>query len=74
MGKSDKGFRLVEGERFVFNADNWNQPAMAVIQLDPKLKSDTAVIFATSSGNIPLAWSITLFVVAALLSPLQLLA
>jgi PAT family beta-lactamase induction signal transducer AmpG len=66
LGKSDKGFRLVEGERFSFNATNWHQPAMAVIQLDPKLKQDTAVIFQTSSGNIPLAWSITLFVVAAL--------
>ena len=41
LGKSDKGFGLKEGERFVFNSDNWNQPAMAVIQLDPKLKSDT---------------------------------
>lgn len=66
MGKGDKGFRLVEGERFVFNAQNWNQPAMAVVQLDPKLKSDTAVTFLTSAGNIPLAWSITLFVVAGL--------
>jgi len=66
VGKSDKGFGLKEGERFVFNADNWNQPAMAVIQLDPKLKTDTAVTFVTSCGNIPLAWSITLFFVAAL--------
>ncbi len=65
-GKSDKGFRLVEGERFVFNSENWNQPAMAVIQLDPKLKKDTAVEFVTSSGNIPVAWSITLFFVAGL--------
>ncbi len=66
MGKGDKGFRLVEGERFVFTATNWNQPAMAVVQLDPKLKTDTAVTFLTSAGNIPLAWSITLFVVAGL--------
>ena len=66
LGKSDKGFGLKEGERFVFNADNWNQPAMAVIQLDPKLKSDTAVTFVTSCGNIPVAWSITLFFVAGL--------
>ncbi|HOX59302.1 MAG TPA: MFS transporter [Candidatus Paceibacterota bacterium] len=66
FGKSDRGFRLVEGERFVFNSDNWNQPAMAVIQLDPKLKTDTAVTFVTSSGNIPLAWSITLFFVAGI--------
>lgn len=66
LGKSDKGFLLKEGERFVFNADNWNTPAMAVIQLDPKLKAGTTVTFVTSSGNIPLAWSITLFFVAGL--------
>jgi MFS transporter, PAT family, beta-lactamase induction signal transducer AmpG len=66
LGKSDKGFALKEGERFVFNPKNWDQPAMAVIQLDPKLKTDTAVTFATSSGNIPVAWSITLFFVAGL--------
>jgi len=66
LGKSDKGFRLMEGEHFVFNATNWNQPAMAVIQLDPKLQQDATVIFLTSSGNIPLAWSITLFAVAGL--------
>ncbi|MGA9450665.1 MAG: MFS transporter [Verrucomicrobiia bacterium] len=66
LGKSDKGFRLMEGEHIVFNATNWNQPAMAVIQLDPKLKQDASVIFVTSSGNIPLAWSITLFTVAGL--------
>ena len=66
MGKGDKGFKLVEGERFVFNVNNWNQPAMAVVQLDPKLKMETTVTFLTSAGNIPLAWSITLFVVAGL--------
>jgi len=54
------------GEHFVFNATNWNQPAMAVIQLDPKLQHDAEVVFLTSSGNIPLAWSITLFAVAGL--------
>jgi PAT family beta-lactamase induction signal transducer AmpG len=66
LGKSDKGFSLKEGERFVFNSANWNQPAMAVIQLDPKLKRDSGVTFVTSSGNIPVAWSITLFFVAGL--------
>ena len=66
LGKSDQGFRLMEGEYFMFNATNWNQPAMAVIQLDPKLKHEAAVVFLASSGNIPLAWAITLFVVAAL--------
>ena len=66
LGKSDKGFSLKEGERFVFTSANWNQPAMAVIQLDPQLKGDTGVTFLTSSGNIPVAWSITLFFVAGL--------
>jgi PAT family beta-lactamase induction signal transducer AmpG len=66
LGKSDRGFRLQEGERLLFNSTNWNQPAMAVIQLDPKLKSDTGVTLVSNSGNIPVAWSITLFFVAAL--------
>ena len=33
----DKLFSIAEGSRFVFNDTNWNQPALAVIQLDPKL-------------------------------------
>lgn len=66
LGKGDKGFRLIEGERFVFNSKNWNRPAMAIIQLDPRLKKGTEVAFVASSGNIPVAWSITLFVVAGL--------
>ena len=66
LGKSDQGFRLLEGERLMFNATNWNQPAMAVIQLDPKLSAATAVTFLASSGNIPVAWAITLFAVAVL--------
>lgn len=66
LAKGDKGFRLLEGERFVFTPENWNQGARAVIQLDPKLRSEAAVTFVTSSGDIPLAWSITLFVVAGI--------
>jgi PAT family beta-lactamase induction signal transducer AmpG len=66
LGKGDRGFRLAEGERLVFNSTNWNQPAVAVIQLDPKLKHETSVTFLATSGNIPVAWSITLFVVAGL--------
>jgi PAT family beta-lactamase induction signal transducer AmpG len=66
LGKGEEAFSLKQGEHLVFNADNWNRPAMAVIQLDPRVKTDTAVTFATSSGNIPVAWSITLFFVAAL--------
>ena len=66
LASGDQGFALRAGERLVFNATNWNQPAMAVIQLDPKLRRAAAAVFQTNSGNIPLAWSITLFIVAAL--------
>jgi PAT family beta-lactamase induction signal transducer AmpG len=66
LGKGDKGFRLMTGERFVFNSTNWNIPAVAVLQLDPKLQKETGVVFQTSSGNVPLAWCITLLAVAVL--------
>lgn len=62
----DKSISLVEGMRFTFTKDNWNIPAMAVIQLDPKLKVATAAEYSAISGNIPLAWSITFFVIAGL--------
>ena len=66
LGKSDGGFRLLTGERLVFNATNWNQPALAVVQLDPGLRSDATAGFQTRSGNLPLAWSLTLLTVAVL--------
>ncbi|MGI8967175.1 MAG: MFS transporter [Limisphaerales bacterium] len=66
IGGSDKGFRLAEGERFIFNSKNWNQPFHAVVQIDPKLKEDTTVVFKTRAGNIPLAWAITFSVLAGL--------
>jgi MFS transporter, PAT family, beta-lactamase induction signal transducer AmpG len=64
--RGDHSISLVEGERFVFNPDNWNIPAIAIIQLDPQLDFATTALFQTRSGNIPLAWSIT-FVFLALL-------
>jgi PAT family beta-lactamase induction signal transducer AmpG len=62
----DRGFNLVEGERLVFNSTNWNQPAAAVVQLDPKLNEASSIVFTTRAGNIPLAWSITLFLLGGL--------
>jgi PAT family beta-lactamase induction signal transducer AmpG len=66
LAKGDKGFRLVEGERLSFNSTNWNTPAAVAVQLDEKLNHDAAVEFVATSGNIPLAWSITLLTVACL--------
>jgi len=62
----DNSISLVEGTRFVFSKENWEKPAMAVIQLDPKLKSETTTYFVGNAGNIPLAWMITFFILAGL--------
>jgi len=62
----DNSISLVEGTRFVFSKENWEKPAMAVIQLDPKLKSETITYFVGNAGNIPLAWMITFFILAGL--------
>ena len=60
----DESIKLVEGERFVFTADNWDRPYAAVVQLDRNLDAPTTAVFRATSGNIPLAWSITFFVTA----------
>ena len=62
----DKSISLVEGERFIFNAQNWNQPAMAVVQLDPKLRTASTATFGVQAGNIPLSWAVTFFFLGGL--------
>lgn len=62
----DNSIMLVEGTRFVFNKDNWDKPAMAVIQLDHRLDFSTSAFFQGRAGNIPLSWAITFFILAAL--------
>jgi PAT family beta-lactamase induction signal transducer AmpG len=62
----DKSIALKHGIRFTFNEKNWNKSALAVIQLDPKLKTETLARFAARAGNIKLAWIITFAFLAAL--------
>jgi MFS transporter, PAT family, beta-lactamase induction signal transducer AmpG len=62
----DKSISLTEGSRLVFDDTNWDKPALAVIQLDPKLKTETRATFEIRSGNIPLSWSVTFFVLVGL--------
>lgn len=62
----DNSISLVEGERFIFNTHNWNKPAVALIQIDPKLRYETSASFKVRAGNIPLAWTVTFFVLAGL--------
>jgi PAT family beta-lactamase induction signal transducer AmpG len=62
----DKSVNLVEGSRLVFTEQNWDKPAVALIQLDPKLQSSTQSRFIARAGNIPLSWSITFVVLGVL--------
>ncbi len=62
----DKSFELVEGGRAEFTEVNWNKPLMAVIQLDPKLKTRSSATFVVRAGNINLSWIVTFFFMAGL--------
>ncbi|MCR4439792.1 MAG: MFS transporter [bacterium] len=55
----DKSIALVEGGRFEFTSDNWAQPAVAVIQLDPKLRTTSSARFMARAGNVRLSWTLT---------------
>ena len=62
--KGDKSIALVKGYRFEFNENNWNKPAFAAFQLDPKLDKITQATFTTRSGNISLAWTLVFAIIA----------
>ena len=62
----DKSASIIEGTRFVFNKANWNKPAFALIQLDPKLKTQSNASFIAISGDIPWAWSITFYILTGM--------
>ncbi len=61
-----KNVNLIEGTRFVFTEENWDKPAMALIQLDPKLESTEFATFEATSGNIVLSWAVTFIVLCVL--------
>lgn len=62
----DKSIELKEGTRAEFTEQNWNKPLMAVIQIDPKLKTSSSATFVARAGNIPLSWMVTFFFMAGL--------
>lgn len=62
--RGDASIRMIQGERLAFNSDNWNQTAWIAVQLDPRLDRPASAFFEGRSGNIPLAWSITFFILA----------
>jgi MFS transporter, PAT family, beta-lactamase induction signal transducer AmpG len=62
----DASLKVVEGERLTFTRENWNKPALVVIQLDKNLAAEESAVFAAKSGNIPFAWSVTFTVLAGM--------
>ncbi len=62
--RGDHSISLLKGERLTFTDANWNRPAYLLLQADPKLRGETSTTFRSLSGNIPLAWSVTFFILA----------
>ncbi len=62
--KGDKSIKLMRNYRYEFTEKNWNKPAFAMVQLDPKLKKTASATFTGRSGNITFAWSIVFIVIA----------
>jgi PAT family beta-lactamase induction signal transducer AmpG len=64
--RGDNSFSLINEERLTFTNHNWQQPAYVLVRIDPKLSKASSATFQGLSGNIPLAWSITFFVLAGI--------
>lgn len=62
--KGDPSLKLMRNYRFEFTENNWNKPAYALVQMDPKLKKSVSAIFTGRSGNIPFAWSVVFGIIA----------
>lgn len=66
LKKGDRSIALIQGEHLVFSEANWDKPAYMVFQADSKLTSYTSASYEGLSGNIPMAWAVTFFVLAGL--------
>jgi PAT family beta-lactamase induction signal transducer AmpG len=66
LKKGDKSIALIQGAHLAFNESNWDKTAWMVFQADPKLESYTSVSYEGLSGNIPMSWMVTFFVLAGL--------
>ncbi|HWY75595.1 MAG TPA: MFS transporter [Verrucomicrobiae bacterium] len=65
-GGDDKSFSVAEGSRLAFNDRNWNEPALVVVQADAKLTHAADTTMEIRSGNLPLAWAVTFFLLAVM--------
>jgi MFS transporter, PAT family, beta-lactamase induction signal transducer AmpG len=66
LDKGDKSIGISGDNRFTFTEGNWDKPAWVVVQCDPKLDRTSSATLKGTSGNIPLAWSVTFLILAGL--------
>jgi PAT family beta-lactamase induction signal transducer AmpG len=70
LSRGDSAFKVVEGERFELTPTNWDEPFISVIQVEASLQRPSSARFEVRTGNISLAWMVTLLVAAALFAVL----
>jgi len=56
---ASKSISVIEGARILFNDQNWNQPAVVVFQLDPKLRDPISAVYEVRSGDVAFSWAVT---------------
>lgn len=64
--KGNESINLISSERLVFTKENWDEGAVLLFQVDPKMKKSVSSIFIGRSGNIPMAWSMIFVILAGL--------
>ncbi|MFC2139938.1 MFS transporter, partial [Bacteroidota bacterium] len=64
--KGNENIRILAGGEYIFNENNWNRPALAVIQLGSSIEDATSATFKIQSNNIQYAWMFTFLVLALL--------
>ena len=61
----DAGIRLLEGDRLVFDENNWDKTAWLYYDIDHKIKQPVSARFEGASGNIPMAWLVVFVALSA---------
>ncbi|PIE22926.1 MAG: MFS transporter [Planctomycetota bacterium] len=62
----NKNLKLVSSDTLRITPENVGSSALVAVQIDPRQKLPISASFEARAGNIPLAWSITFFVLAGL--------
>jgi PAT family beta-lactamase induction signal transducer AmpG len=58
--------RIIEGNKLKFTDKNWDKPAFAIVQLDSTMHSNEKSVFIAQIEKVPIAWTITFFLIALL--------